>query len=111
ACCAAGAEDRMRRLGICLIVLALGCGTQQRNTGGKGGHGGSGGSGGSGGTGGSGGNVPPGCLSTGGDPYGDQDQDGFSPMQGDCDDCNPSINPGAIQIPGDPTDYACNGMP
>jgi hypothetical protein len=32
-------------------------------------------------------------------------------MQGDCDDCNPSINPGAVQIPGDPTDYACNGMP
>ncbi|HZS42144.1 MAG TPA: choice-of-anchor L domain-containing protein [Polyangia bacterium] len=54
---------------------------------------------------------PPGCKSTGGDPNGDQDQDGYTPMQGDCDDCNPTINPGAIQIPGDPTDYACNGMP
>jgi hypothetical protein len=56
---------------------------------------------------------PPGCLSTvaaGADPNGDQDQDGYTPKQGDCDDCNPTINPGAIQIPGDPTDYACNGM-
>jgi hypothetical protein len=54
---------------------------------------------------------PPGCMPTGGDPDGDQDNDGYTPNQGDCNDCNPSINPGAIQIPGDPTDYACNGMP
>ena len=32
-------------------------------------------------------------------------------MQGDCNDCNPAIHPGAMQIAGDPTDYACNGMP
>ena len=42
---------------------------------------------------------------------GDQDLDGYTPNQGDCDDCNPLINPGAIQIAGDTTDYACNGMP
>jgi hypothetical protein len=41
----------------------------------------------------------------------DQDQDGYTPAMGDCNDCNKSINPGAIQIPNDPTDYACNGMP
>ena len=41
---------------------------------------------------------PPGCRSTGGDPDVDQDQDGFTPALGDCVDCNPTINPGAIQM-------------
>jgi len=40
----------------------------------------------------------------------DQDGDGYSPSAGDCNDCNKTINPGAIQIPNDPVDYACNGM-
>ncbi len=44
------------------------------------------------------------------DPNGDQDGDGYTPAAGDCNDCNKTINPGAIQIPNDPTDYACNGM-
>jgi hypothetical protein len=44
------------------------------------------------------------------DPNRDADNDGYTPAQGDCDDCNPLVNPGAIQIPGDHTDYACNGM-
>src|SRR5581483_10648418 len=61
-----------------------------------------------------GGGLPPpieGCIAANAPPDGDQDQDGYTPAQGDCDDCNPTINPGAIQIPGDTTDYACNGMP
>ncbi len=105
----------MRRL-VCvlsILAVAVGCGVS-RQTGGRGGSGGSaggGGSGGSAGGGGSGGGVPDGCQPTGGDPDADQDGDGYSPALGDCNDCNPSINPGAIQIPGDPTDYACNGMP
>ncbi len=41
----------------------------------------------------------------------DQDGDGYTPKTGDCNDCNKTINPGAIQIPNDPVDYACNGMP
>jgi hypothetical protein len=52
-----------------------------------------------------------GCDPSNSPPNGDQDGDGYSPAQGDCNDCNPAINPGAIQIPGDSTDYACNGMP
>jgi hypothetical protein len=56
------------------------------------------------------GNIPD-CDPSKSDPNGDADHDGYTPAMGDCNDCNPSINPGAIQIPGDPTDYACNGAP
>ena len=52
----------------------------------------------------------PGCTANG-DLNADQDQDGYTPAQGDCNDCDPYINPGASQIPGDPVDYACNGAP
>jgi hypothetical protein len=53
----------------------------------------------------------PNCDPTNAPADGDQDHDGYTPAMGDCNDCNPSINPGAIQLPNDPTDYACNGMP
>jgi hypothetical protein len=55
----------------------------------------------------------PGCLTEGHagyDPGQDQDHDGYPPSLGDCDDCNPTINPGAIDIPGDSVDNDCNGM-
>jgi hypothetical protein len=55
--------------------------------------------------------VPPNCVQTNPPMNGDQDNDGYTPAQGDCNDCNPLINPGAVQIAGDTTDYACNGMP
>jgi hypothetical protein len=55
--------------------------------------------------------TTPNCNQGNPDPNGDQDGDGYTPAQGDCNDCNPTINPGAIQIPGDPTDWACNGAP
>ncbi len=55
--------------------------------------------------------MGPTCNAVNPDPDGDQDLDGYTPGQGDCNDCNPMINPGAVQIPNDPTDYACNGMP
>ncbi len=53
---------------------------------------------------------PPNCVQNNPPMNGDQDGDGYTPAQGDCDDCNPLINPGAVQIAGDTTDYACNGM-
>src|SRR6185369_550812 len=62
------------------------------------------------GGGGGGGNIPN-CDPSKNQPDDDKDHDGYTVNAGDCNDCNPSVNPGAIQIPGDPADYACNGMP
>lgn len=39
----------------------------------------------------------------------DQDQDGFTPDQGDCNDYNPEIHPGAIETDGDGIDQDCGG--
>src|SRR5581483_6749552 len=97
----------MRKLLVSLscLVLAAGCSS---NGGRRGNHpGGGNGDGGSS-------NAPPdipGCDVSKSGPNDDQDHDGYTPSTGDCNDCNPSINPGAIQIPGDSTDYACNGQP
>jgi hypothetical protein len=88
-------------------------------------------SGGSGGTGGSSGGVPifgGGSSSDGGtsngtcaatNPNGDNDKDGWTPAQGDCNDCDPNVNPGAIDVlhtnpdGGAPTwgDEDCSGNP
>ncbi len=91
----------MKVFGVALALVAAGCG--------------SGGARGRGGGGMSGsedlGPPAPTCNRTNPAPDGDQDADGYSPSMGDCDDCNPLVNPGAANIPGDPTDYACNGMP
>jgi hypothetical protein len=35
------------------------------------------------------------CFS---DPTSDQDQDGFTGNEGDCNDCDPNVNPGAIEV-------------
>jgi len=48
------------------------------------------------------------------DPNGDYDQDGFTPTQGDCNDCDPNVNPGAIEVVNDApnsikADENCNG--
>jgi hypothetical protein len=40
---------------------------------------------------------------------GDDDGDGFTESQGDCDDNNSAIYPGAIEICGDGIDQDCNG--
>ncbi len=40
----------------------------------------------------------------------DHDGDGFSPAQGDCDDTNPSIHPGAVEICGNGLDEDCDGV-
>jgi hypothetical protein len=36
------------------------------------------------------------CVVT--NPNTDMDHDGWSPAQGDCNDCNPNVNPGAIDV-------------
>src|SRR4051812_27762667 len=42
----------------------------------------------------------------------DVDGDGFTPAQGDCDDCDPNVNPNAVEVPtpmgGTPKDENCN---
>ena len=39
----------------------------------------------------------------------DNDQDGYSENQGDCDDTNPAIHPGGIETCGDGIDQNCDG--
>jgi hypothetical protein len=40
----------------------------------------------------------------------DHDGDGFSFANGDCDDCDPNSNPGALDTPKDGIDEDCNGV-
>jgi len=39
----------------------------------------------------------------------DHDGDGWSPADGDCNDCNKYINPGAYDVPGNGIDEDCDG--
>ena len=81
------------------------------NAGGGGGFGGNGTSGGAGG-----GLVIDGGGATGGGttnctsgPTEDQDKDGFSVQDGDCNDCDANANPGAYDVGGNNVDEDCNG--
>jgi Putative metal-binding motif len=47
------------------------------------------------------------CMSL---PNDDLDQDGYTPAQGDCDDCNPDVHPGAFDFPGNMLDDDCDGV-
>ncbi|MCA9649292.1 MAG: putative metal-binding motif-containing protein [Myxococcales bacterium] len=54
------------------------------------------------------------------DPNADEDNDGFSVAEGDCNDCDPNVNPGAIEVEvtepdmmgvvPDPADENCDGL-
>ena len=54
-----------------------------------------------------------GITCTPGGPDDDIDQDGFTPNQGDCEDCDPNRNPNAIEVATDmgqtPFDEDCDG--
>lgn len=39
----------------------------------------------------------------------DFDGDGFTPAQGDCQECDPQVNPGAYDFPGNSLDEDCDG--
>ena len=55
----------------------------------------------------------PGCMLPG-PPNADMDGDGFTPLQGDCNDCDPNINPNAVELPTlpgqTPVDENCDGV-
>lgn len=51
------------------------------------------------------------CVACYTDPTGtvDYDGDGISPIQGDCRECDPTVNPGAYDVPNDGIDQDCDG--
>jgi hypothetical protein len=49
------------------------------------------------------------CAPSG--PSSDTDHDGFTVQAGDCSDCDPAVNPGAYDFPGNAIDEDCNGKP
>ncbi|GMV18177.1 MAG: hypothetical protein HS104_24455 [Polyangiaceae bacterium] len=44
-------------------------------------------------------------------PTEDQDKDGFTSQDGDCNDCDANANPGAYDVAGNNVDEDCNGTP
>lgn len=127
-------------LGLSAIVVACsakpvpgGPGTGGTGNSGTGGMTTSSGTGGTGGDGGAGGDIifPAGSSGTGGGmacnpglPDKDNDGDGFTENEGDCNDCDKNVNPNAVEVPTpevadagpdagppmDPADEDCDGM-
>jgi hypothetical protein len=103
----------------CTVTASAGFGN---GTGGSGGSGAANGTGGghdnygSGATGGGGIIVPDsgsgagsGNVNCNSGPNDDADHDGFTPADGDCNDCDPNANPGAYDIAGNNVDEDCDG--
>jgi hypothetical protein len=42
-------------------------------------------------------------------PDEDRDHDGYTAADGDCNDCDPQVNPGAYDVPGNQIDEDCSG--
>lgn len=40
----------------------------------------------------------------------DMDGDGYAPIDGDCDECDPEVNPNAVEVPDNGVDDDCNGQ-
>jgi hypothetical protein len=80
------------------LVFVVGCGGSGARTRG----------GGPGGVGGGGQDGQPDLLPP--DPNADYDHDGYSIAQGDCNDFQPLVNPGAVEVPGNGVDDNCNGV-
>ncbi|MFO0565280.1 MAG: choice-of-anchor L domain-containing protein [Polyangiaceae bacterium] len=103
----------MRWLGLLWLALGTACGdtsrasTPQTPAGGTNGGGAAGGSAGSG-SGGNDGGISLGCLDANGV---DDDGDGVSETDGDCDDCEALVNPGAFDVAGNGVDEDCSGKP
>ncbi|MBI4705357.1 MAG: hypothetical protein HY744_29985 [Deltaproteobacteria bacterium] len=57
-----------------------------------------------------GGGGEAGAASSSGGPASDDDGDGYSEIQGDCNDANADIHPGAVEICDDGSDNNCNGV-
>jgi len=96
------------------FALAAACSATAPVGGGNGGAGNGGGNGGGivfGGFGGTGGGtfIPPNCEGV--DPGIDNDGDGWTGADGDCNDCTAVMNPGAFDYPGNGADEDCNGIP
>jgi hypothetical protein len=108
---------------VALVAILLGpsaCDATNHGSGNNAGNAGSANNGGGGAGGGDGGlfggdgggaggplQMAPDC--TGVDPNKDNDGDGWSGAQGDCNDCTKQMNPGAQDYPGNGIDEDCNG--
>jgi len=95
----------MRTVLLAVLLAAAGCHDTTVNHGNGGDGGGSGGS--DGGAGPGTGGVGNGCTPA--DRAQDGDGDGVSANGGDCNDCDPNVNPNAIELPKDGLDNDCNG--
>jgi hypothetical protein len=56
-----------------------------------------------------GGQAGSGCIAAA--PSDDVDHDGFTVQAGDCNDCEPAVNPGAYDFAGNGVDEDCSGAP
>ena len=81
---------RLTLISLLMIPLTVGCGSGDKDTEADRGS-------------------NPGSDTGDADPSADQDGDGFSPLDGDCDDTDDTIYPGAEEVWDDDIDQDCDG--